>query len=131
MKKKSFQHILKSQKHDILLSGMVTALLHFVITSMLGTPSYGEPAWLAMFILTVPSFAAAYFLPTASKVMDMSISVFIIFSSFSYGIITGFLASKGKISQKIGIVLVGLLILLSCFLLLMLGQSFAQESDSV
>ncbi len=125
MEKKSLKHFLKNQKYGALFAGMLVAFLHFVITFSLGTPYYGETSWLVMFILTVPSFTVAYFLPSASKIMDMSISIFIIFSSFSYGIIAGSLASNSKVSQQIGIVLVGLLIFLSCFLLLMAGQSFA------
>ena len=139
MDKKAFATVLDFQKHPAfpLLVGFGVACIHFAITPIFEGSSYPSIEAIVGYIFMTPGYIlifAIIFLLRTFELIDLSqlgtVSQFLLpvssfFSSFFYGVISGFLVSRKIHIRSFGIILVFLLILSSCFVIAMLGQSFA------
>lgn len=117
--------------------GFGIACIHFAITPIFEGSYYPSIEAIVGYIFMTPGYVlifAIIFLLRTFELIDLSqlgtVSQFLLpvssfFSSFYYGVIGGFLVSRKIYIQSFGIILVFLLILSICFVVAMLGQSFA------
>ncbi len=113
------------QKHLARKVFLTVIAIHFCVTfsisSSYSTSSFGEFAWS---ILNAPGYALglililnqADFLPHFFVSIGFSESFFVFVSSYSYGVLTGFLASRNKNLIILSVDLIILLLLFGLFL---------------
>ncbi|CAG1015251.1 hypothetical protein ANAEL_05213 [Anaerolineales bacterium] len=126
MKNELLFHFLGDEKYRPLLIGIGIACLHSVLTYI--TAPLLDNDFNLRSIAYLPLIMPSYILlllvhsdpPVDFPVLEMlssSLVFMIVFSSFVYGTIGGLVTSKQVASRWTGIVLVGLFILLSCYVL--------------
>jgi hypothetical protein len=125
MEKKSYLHFSNYEKHYALLVFLGVASIHFLITAVMSPwadDGFGLKS-LVYLVLMMPSFVLGFIVYAVRSVelpfsgtLSLQLILMIIFSSSFNGIIGGFLASKKKALRWISIILIGLSVLLDCFI---------------
>ena len=125
MEKKSLLHRLKSKKYYAVIVGLIVAIIHFIVTSIM-YPFFENDIRksLVFWILITPSMAYTFLSLSSNFDLSLFQPLFILFSSSVYGIIGGFLVSARKVWRWTGIVIIGLLILSSCLIASMWAASW-------
>ena len=105
---------LDRQAYLSIVIGFTVAVILFVIAYVVRPLSCDMSlSYLIGIVLNTPGFVLSFLIASMPEIP------LFLFSSFFYGIMGGLLVSKSRITQWMGILLLCLLILTSCFLIMM------------